>query len=166
MITINNDIALKNINFKFFPVSYSTFDQAPSAQVLHLQQQLQLQQQQAHQQRTTGPFGLDPSVMADIEKDWKRVDQMVFQELPTVDISPLYEPLKVSATRDGFQYPQDKFDRLIAQSRHIQQNLISSPTSNTTVHLASGKSPYRSPMRIQQQEQQLPVHMENNDSPK
>ncbi|XP_023178563.2 protein mini spindles isoform X3 [Drosophila hydei] len=130
------------------PEEEGTFDQAPSAQVLQLQQQLQLHQQQVAQQRTSGPFGLDPQVMADIEKDWVRVDQMVFKELPTVDISLLYEPIKVIPTRDGFQYPQDKFDRLIARSRYIQQNLTTSPQSNPS--MASGVSPYRSPMRMQQ----------------
>ncbi|KRG01671.1 protein mini spindles isoform X3 [Drosophila mojavensis] len=141
------------------PEEEGTFDQAPSAQVQQLQQQLQLHQQQVAQQRTTGPFGLDPQVMAEIEKDWVRVDQMVFKELPTVDISLLYEPIKVIPTRDGFQYPQEKFDRLIARSRHIQQNLTTSPQSNPT--MSSGISPYRSPLRMQPHLTSQP-HLESN----
>ncbi|KRF82972.1 protein mini spindles isoform X3 [Drosophila virilis] len=139
----------------------ATFDQAPSAQVLQLQQQLHLQQQQAAQQRTTGPFGLDPQVMSEIEKNWVRVDQMVFQDQPTVDISLLYEPIKVIPTRDGFQYPQDKFDRLISRSHYIQQNLNTSPQANPS--MASGISPYRSPMRLPQQQLLTnQSHLENN----
>ncbi|XP_034486256.1 protein mini spindles isoform X2 [Drosophila innubila] len=140
----------------------ATFDQAPSAQVLLLQQQLQLQQQQAQQQRTSGPFGLDPNVMAEIEKNWVRADQIASRDYPPVDISLLYEPIKVIPTKEGIQYPQDKFDRLIARSRYIQQNLTTSPQSNTTSHMTSGISPYRSPMRMQQQMQTHQNHMESN----
>ncbi|KRF99998.1 uncharacterized protein Dwil_GK13258, isoform D [Drosophila willistoni] len=138
----------------------ATFDQAPSAQLLQLQQQLQQLQQQAQQLKPSGPFGLDPQVIADIEKDWVRVDQMAFKELPKVDISLLYEPIKVLPSRGGIFYPQDKFDRLIARSRHIQQNLTPPAPGNTS--MAGGISPYRSPMRqTQSQQQQVDNNMPN-----
>ncbi|XP_017847656.1 protein mini spindles isoform X3 [Drosophila busckii] len=137
----------------------ATFDQAPSVQLLQLKHQMQLQQQQAQQMRTSGPFGLDPQVMSEIEKDWVRVDQMNFKEYPSVDISLLFEPIKVIPTRDGFQYPQEKFDRLIARSRYMQQNQTTSPQSNAT--MVSGVSPYRSPMRIQEQQPQMDNNMPN-----
>ncbi|XP_034663855.1 protein mini spindles isoform X2 [Drosophila subobscura] len=135
----------------------ATFDQAPSSQLLQLQQQLQQLQQQAQQKRPSGPFGLDSQVIADIEKDWVRVDHMEFKQLPSVDISLLYEPIKVIPTRGGVQYPQDKFDRLISRQHYMQQTLTTPPSANAS--MASGISPYRSPPRNQQQYQQ---HMDNH----
>ncbi|XP_020818600.1 protein mini spindles isoform X1 [Drosophila serrata] len=133
----------------------ATFDQAPSSQLLLLQQQLQHLQQQQAQQKSNGPFGLDSQVINEIEKDWVRVDQIEQRTLLNVDISALDEPIRVKPTRVGVHYPQEKFDRLISRQHYMN----TSPSSTGTV-LASGISPYRSPMRMQPQ--YAPQQMENN----
>ncbi|XP_037945409.1 protein mini spindles isoform X2 [Teleopsis dalmanni] len=107
----------------------ATFDQ-PSSTQLHLTQTQQ-------PIKSTGPFGLDPDVIADIEKGWVRADQIKQEEVPTVDISILYEPIKIIPTRDGVQYPQDKFEELIARSHLMQTH--STPPGRGVV------SPFMSP---------------------
>ncbi|XP_039231809.1 protein mini spindles isoform X2 [Drosophila yakuba] len=136
----------------------ATFDQAPSSQLLLLQQQLQQLQQQAQQQKPSGPFGLDSQVISEIERDWVRVDQMEQKPLLNVDISSLDDPIKVRPTRAGIHYPQEKFDRLISRQHYMQQTLTTSPSS--TSGMTSGVSPYRSPMRMQHQPP--PQQLENN----
>jgi len=101
---------------------------------------------------------LDSQVISDIEKDWVRVDQMESKPLLNVDISSLDEPIKVRPTRAGIHYPQEKFDRLISRQHYMQQTLTTSPSS--TGGMTSGISPYRSPMRMQNQ--QPPQQLENN----
>uniref|UniRef100_B3P0X8 GG16976 n=1 Tax=Drosophila erecta TaxID=7220 RepID=B3P0X8_DROER len=140
------------------PDEDGTFDQAPSSQLLLLQQQLQQLQQQAQQQKPSGPFGLDSQVISEIERDWVRVDQLEQKPLLNVDISSLDEPIKVRPTRAGIHYPQEKFDRLISRQHYMQQTLTTSPSS--TAGMTSGVSPYRSPMRMQHQ--QAPQQLENN----
>nr|XP_036673336.1 protein mini spindles isoform X5 [Drosophila suzukii] len=140
------------------PDDEGTFDQAPSSQLLLLQQHLHQLQQQTQQQKSSGPFGLDSQVISDIEKDWVRVDQMESKPLLNVDISSLDEPIKVRPTRAGIHYPQEKFDRLISRQHYMQQTLTTSPSS--TGGMTSGISPYRSPMRMQNQ--QPPQQLENN----
>ncbi|XP_030375807.1 protein mini spindles isoform X2 [Scaptodrosophila lebanonensis] len=130
----------------------TTFDQLPSTQLLQLQQQ-QLQQQ-VQQLKPSGPFGLDPDVIAEIEKGWVRADQMSQKDIPTVDITLLYEPIRVIPTRGGVQYPQEKFDRLISRQHYLQQTMTTPPSAAVST-LSAGISPYRSPMRIQQQQQQF-----------
>ncbi|XP_037896088.1 protein mini spindles isoform X2 [Glossina fuscipes] len=122
-----------------------TFDQ-PSATIIGSlgQQQLQQQQhQQSHPPKPSGPFGLDPNVISEIEKDWIRVDQVEHLEAPRVDISLLFEPIKVISTKDGHRYPQDKFDQLLARSRYMQQA--------ATGGLIGNISPYMNPQQQQQQ---------------
>ncbi|EDW97368.1 protein mini spindles isoform X5 [Drosophila yakuba] len=140
------------------PDEDGTFDQAPSSQLLLLQQQLQQLQQQAQQQKPSGPFGLDSQVISEIERDWVRVDQMEQKPLLNVDISSLDDPIKVRPTRAGIHYPQEKFDRLISRQHYMQQTLTTSPSS--TSGMTSGVSPYRSPMRMQHQPP--PQQLENN----
>ncbi|XP_037707333.1 protein mini spindles isoform X5 [Drosophila subpulchrella] len=140
------------------PDDEGTFDQAPSSQLLLLQQHLHQLQQQTQQQKSSGPFGLDSQVISEIEKDWVRVDQMESKPLLNVDISSLDEPIKVRPTRAGIHYPQEKFDRLISRQHYMQQTLTTSPSS--TGGMTSGISPYRSPMRMQNQ--QPPQQLENN----
>ncbi|KAL5273334.1 msps family protein [Megaselia abdita] len=67
--------------------------------------------------KPSGPFGLDPEEIANIEKDWVRVDDMNNDFTPSPDISHIFEPIKVLPTKEGFYYPQDKFEQLLARSR-------------------------------------------------
>lgn len=65
---------------------------------------------------TTGPFGLDPAVIAEIEKDWVRASDQPKLELPTVDLSFLHSPLKI-AEINGVAYPAERLNLLINRSR-------------------------------------------------
>lgn len=63
-----------------------TFDQL-NPQVLVPQQQLQQQSTSSQPLKLSGPFGFDPNVVAEIEKDWIRVDQMKQTEIQKVDLT-------------------------------------------------------------------------------
>lgn len=86
------------------------------------------------------------------------MDQMELKSVTNVDISALDESIKIRAVAGGVQYPQEKFDRLISRQHYLQQTLTTSPSSAGGG--ASGISPYRSPMRLQLQQQ--PQQMDNN----
>lgn len=128
-----------------FTFTSRTFDQPSATNIgsLGQQQQQQQQHQQSHPPKPSGPFGLDPNVISEIEKDWIRVDQVEHLEAPRVDISLLFEPIKVISTKDGHRYPQDKFDQLLARSRYMQQA--------ATGGLIGNISPYMNPQQQQQQ---------------
>lgn len=121
-----------------------TFDQPAPAPILT--------QQHIQPPKTTGPFGLDPKNIAEIEKDWVRVDQIQRVEVPNVDISLLFEPIKVLSTKDGMKYPQEKFDQLLSRSRYMQQNHTTPPPmGGAGVMMGNNVSPYMSPQQQQQQ---------------
>lgn len=65
---------------------------------------------------STGPFGLDPAVIAEIEKDWVRAADQPKLVLPTVDLSFLHSPLKI-AEINGVSYPADRLNVLVNRSR-------------------------------------------------
>lgn len=111
-------------------------------------------QPQQVQPRTTGPFGLDPNKIAEIERDWVRVDQIDRVVVPNVDISLLFEPIKVLPTKDGIKYPQEKFDQLLSRSRYMQQTHTTPPPPSAMGGggvMANNVSPYMSPQQQQQQ---------------
>ncbi|XP_055907668.1 protein mini spindles isoform X2 [Eupeodes corollae] len=105
--------------------------------------------------KPSGPFGLDPNVIAEIEKDWVRVDQMKQSDPARVDISLLYEPINIIPTRDGVRYPQDKFEQLISRSRLMQP--AAPPSAGQTYNL----SPLQQQPTMYQQQQRNSV----NNSP-
>lgn len=134
-----------------------------------------MQQHQYHQPqppKTTGPFGLDPAVIAEIEKDWVRSDQMKFKEVPRVDISLLFEPIKSLTTKDGYQYPQERFEQLLSRSRYMQQTHTTPPPLSAMGGGMSNNnnnniSPYMSPQQQQQQFNAAMYHQSmGNNSPK
>uniref|UniRef100_A0A1I8NBI3 TOG domain-containing protein n=1 Tax=Musca domestica TaxID=7370 RepID=A0A1I8NBI3_MUSDO len=130
-------------------IRQATFDQPNSSPIATVQQQQQ-------PPKTTGPFGLDPNKIAEIEKDWVRVDQIEKVVVPNVDISLLFEPIKVLPTKDGVRYPQEKFEQLLARSRYMQQNHTTPPPSSGMGAgnggiMANNVSPYLSPQQQQQQ---------------
>lgn len=76
--------------------------------------------------------------------------------VPNVDISLLFEPIKVLPTKDGVRYPQEKFEQLLARSRYMQQNHTTPPPSSGMGAgnggiMANNVSPYLSPQQQQQQ---------------
>lgn len=69
--------------------------------------------------RVTGPFGLDPNVIADIEKDWVRVDDFppLAQRQP-VDMDFLNSPLAVSVV-NGVSYPVERLKVLMNRTHQL-----------------------------------------------
>lgn len=126
---------------------YRTFDQPSAAPVIGILAQ------HVQPTKTTGPFGLDPDNISEIEKDWVRVDQMERVEVPRVDISLLFEPIKVISTKDGVKYPQDKFDQLLSRSMYMQQQTHTTPPPPSAMGgmVGNNVSPYMSPQQQQQQ---------------
>lgn len=116
-----------------------------------MQQQEQQQYYSPLSSKSNGPFGLDPKVIIDIEKDWIRSDQMTYIEYPRTDIAFLFEPIVVLPTKDGFKYPQEKFDQLLARSRQIQHTLTTSSSAAALSLLKGNMSPYLSPNSQQDQ---------------
>ncbi|KAI8121731.1 Protein mini spindles [Lucilia cuprina] len=127
-------------------IRQATFDQPSAAPVINIMPQ------HVQPPKTTGPFGLDPNKIAEIEKDWVRVDQLERVEVPRVDISLLFEPIKVIATKDGVKYPQEKFEQLLSRSRYMQQTHTTPPPPSAAGGMVGNNvSPYMSPQQQQQQ---------------
>lgn len=130
----------------FYFRMFRTFDQPSAAPAINVMPQ------HIQPPKTTGPFGLDPNKIAEIEKDWVRVDQMERVVVPSVDISLLFEPIKVIATKDGVKYPQEKFEQLLSRSRYMQQTHTTPPPPSAVGGLVGNNgSPYLSPQQQQQQ---------------
>ncbi|KAM7363198.1 msps cytoskeleton-associated protein 5 isoform 2-T4 [Cochliomyia hominivorax] len=126
-------------------IRQATFDQPATTPVIGVISQ------HTQQQKTTGPFGLDPNKIAEIEKDWVRVDKLERVEVPRVDISLLFEPIKVIATKDGVKYPQEKFEQLLSRSRYMQQTHTTPPPPSAVGGMVGNNgSPYLSPQQQQQ----------------
>ncbi|CAD6995897.1 unnamed protein product [Ceratitis capitata] len=122
-------------------IRQATFDQPAPAQY------------QYQPPKPSGPFGLDPDVISEIERGWVRVDQMKPVEVPQVDVSLLYEPIKIIPTRDNVKYPEEKFEQLISRSHYMQQGVHNTPPPSTGI--AASGSPYMSPSQHIRQQQQL-----------
>uniref|UniRef100_A0A8W7NZH2 TOG domain-containing protein n=1 Tax=Anopheles coluzzii TaxID=1518534 RepID=A0A8W7NZH2_ANOCL len=67
-----------------------------------------------------GPFKLDENVIADIERDWVKADDLGKTVLNPLDDSFIYDELTVIAV-NGVSYPADRFRQL------TQRNLLSGP---------------------------------------
>jgi cytoskeleton-associated protein 5 len=65
----------------------------------------------------SGPFRLDPNVIADIEKDWVKSD-VLFEFLDRykpIDISFMDTPIKVIPV-NGVSYPEERFQKLLSNN--------------------------------------------------
>ncbi|XP_017478345.1 PREDICTED: cytoskeleton-associated protein 5 isoform X2 [Rhagoletis zephyria] len=124
-------------------IRQATFDQPATTQYLY------------QPSKPSGPFGLDPDVISEIEKGWVRVDQMQSVEVPRVDVSLLFEPIKIIPTRDGVQYPQEKFEQLISRSHYMQQAVHNTPPPPSAASSGGIGSPYMSPQQHLHHQQQL-----------
>lgn len=67
--------------------------------------------------KVSGPFKLDENVIADIECNWVKADQHRKLDLPQIDVSFIYDSIKVIPVR-GIAYPDDKFRQLLARNLH------------------------------------------------
>ncbi|XP_037921963.1 protein mini spindles isoform X4 [Hermetia illucens] len=103
-------------------------------------------QPQMFQPKASGPFRLDPEVMASIEKDWVRSDQMKDVQYPQVDLSFMNAPLKI-ATRDNVGYPKERLDELISHPpkisipSHYNNNFTMSPPQPVSSMLYTMRQP-------------------------
>jgi hypothetical protein len=87
-------------------------------------------------QRTAGPFGLDPSLIAEIEKDWVRSDQIPECQLAPIDTAFMYQPIKI-ASNNGHAYPTERLNHLMSNSPSRPQSANTSGFSATYHHSPS-----------------------------
>ena len=71
--------------------------------------------QEAQQPRNTGPFGLDPDVIAEIEKDWIKCDNMKQTQFAPIDLSFMEQPIRI-IPNNGVQYPAERLQILLSNS--------------------------------------------------
>lgn len=89
-----------------------------------------------------GPFGLDPDIIAEIERGWVKSDQVKEQSLPPLDLSFMDAPIQI-ISNSSTAYPMDRLNQL----------LHSSPTSrpssaNVTLYNSSTGSPQHNSVPI------------------
>lgn len=94
-----------------------------------------------HARVPSGPFGLDPKVIADIEKDWIRCDEIKLKQFSPIDLTFFEQPLKSKMINDVC-YPTERLNQLMSNKSpsrphtanaplyfaSIQQQLFISPT--------------------------------------
>uniref|UniRef100_A0A2M4BI16 Putative microtubule associated protein n=1 Tax=Anopheles marajoara TaxID=58244 RepID=A0A2M4BI16_9DIPT len=68
--------------------------------------------------RPKGPFKLDENVIADIERNWVRADDLGKTVLNPMDDSFIYDDLKVIPV-NGVAYPPEKFQQLITRNHLV-----------------------------------------------
>lgn len=93
---------------------------------------VRLQEQAQEPKRPSGPFRLNDEIIAEIEKNWIRVDQIELKQITPLDLSFLESPINVIPS-NGISYPNDRLNQLLAQCPQRPQ------TAN--VNLYSGSSP-------------------------
>lgn len=73
-----------------------------------------------------------------------------------MDVSLLYEPIKIIPTRDNVKYPEEKFEQLISRSHYMQQGVHNTPPPPSAIAASGGcASPYMSPQQHIHHQQQL-----------
>lgn len=85
----------------------------------------------------SGPFKLSPEIIADIEKDWTRADQIPQTKLLPLDISN-EESIRIRPS-NGFSYPTDRLTHLLTKSPQRPQS------ANVNMYSASSPQHYMSP---------------------
>lgn len=113
---------------------------------------------------TSGPFGLDTAIIAEIEKDWTRSDQIKLSHFSPIDLSYADQPIQIKSS-NGVTYPTDRLNQLLSKSPSRPHS------ANVTLYSASSPQHY-SPLRpstapdhhhhhLSQHNQQQPNLMEN-----
>lgn len=94
-------------------------------------------------QKTAGPFGLDPNLIADIERDWVRSDQIKETQLSPIDTAFMYQPIKI-ASSNGNSYPTERLNQLMSNSPSRPQSanasLFTANYHHSPSHNYSGNS--------------------------
>ncbi|CAO1409163.1 unnamed protein product [Diamesa serratosioi] len=91
----------------------STEEELPSEEEPHHLATSRLQE--AQQPRNTGPFGLDPDVIAEIEKDWIKCDNIKQTHFAPIDLSFMEQPIRI-IPNNGVQYPAERLQILLSNS--------------------------------------------------
>lgn len=77
--------------------------------------------QEAQQPRNTGPFRLDPDVIADIEKDWVKCDQIKTTHYPPLDLTFMDQPIRIIPI-NGVSYPAERLQKLLSNGSSRPQS--------------------------------------------
>lgn len=100
-----------------------------------------------NQRGPSGPFKLDPVVIADIEKNWTRADNIKQTHLKPLDFTFIEQPLSIKPS-NGVCYPADRLAQLLTkcpqrpQSANVSLYSASSPQHHFT---APPTRPYTAP---------------------
>lgn len=87
----------------------------------------------------SGPFKLNPEIIADIEKDWVRADQIPQTKLAPLDISN-EESICIKPS-NGFSYPTERLTQLLSKCPPRPHS------ANVTMYSASSPQHFVSPPR-------------------
>lgn len=91
------------------------------------------------QPKKKGPFGLDPNVVAEIERGWVRFEDMPKYTPKEFDLSYFDEPIKVIPVEGCASYPAERLEML--KNRHtvpaLSNYTLSPLHSKTTSYTAS-----------------------------
>lgn len=89
-------------------------------------------QSYVHPRAPSGPFKLDENLIAEIEKDWIRVDQMKQKQMTPIDLMFSEQSIRIKPN-NGFVYPTERLNQLLAkspprpQSANVSLYSVSSP---------------------------------------
>lgn len=79
----------------------------------------------------SGPFGLDAEIIADIERDWIRCDQIKMTQFSPIDLTFTEQPLKTKMI-NGVCYPSDRLNQLTLNKSPSRPH-----SANVTLYSAS-----------------------------
>lgn len=94
----------------------------------------------AQSRAPSGPFRLDAELIAEIEKDWTRVDQIKQTQLTPLDLSFSEQAIRIKPN-NGFVYPTERLNHLLTKSPPRPQS------ANVSLYSASSPQHNYSPMR-------------------
>lgn len=88
----------------------------------------------------SGPFGLDQNVIAEIEKDWIRSDQIKLSQFSPIDLTYADQPIQIKSS-NGVTYPTDRLNHILSKSPSRPHS------ANVTLYSASSPQHHFSPLR-------------------
>lgn len=104
-----------------------------------------LHEQSQEPKRPSGPFKLNEEIIADIEKNWIRVDQIPLKQLAPLDFSFSDQPITVIPS-NGISYPNDRLTQLLAQCPQRPQSAnVSLYSASSPQHFISPPRPFTAP---------------------
>lgn len=95
----------------------------------------------------SGPFGLDAEIIADIEKNWTKAEQIKQTQLAPIDFSYIEQPIRIKPS-NGVYYPAERLAQLLTKcpSRPQSANVSLYSASSPQHHYNSPPArPYTAP---------------------